>query len=100
METPQKIKVIKRDAVLSINISTGFYTRCKAIAGYLIEGKSNDEVNNAYERIKNSNIDQPWIEHLETILVLCAEFDKQADATGNIEELTREEIEKMISKKD
>ena len=99
METP-KIKIIKKDAIVSINMSTTFYLRCKAVASHLLEGKSNDEISKAYEKIKTSNIDQPWIEHLETILVLCAEFDKQANATGNIEELTKEEIEKMISKKD
>ena len=99
METPQKIKIIKRDAVLSINMSTAFYLRCKAVANYLLEDKSNDEINNAYTRIKDKTIDQPWIEHLETILVLCAEFDKQANATGNVEELTKEEIENMIKSK-
>jgi hypothetical protein len=100
METPKKIKVIKKDAVLSIKMSAAFYLRCKAIAAYLIEDKSNDEINNAYTRIKEQNIDQPWIEHLETILVLCAEFDKQANETGNIQELTEEEIKQMISLKE
>ena len=96
METPQKIKIIKKDAVLSVNISTHFYLRCKAIANYLLDGKSNKEINEAYEKIKNEKIDESWIQHLETILVLCAEFDKQANETNNLEELTKEEFEKMI----
>lgn len=97
METPQKLKIIKKDAIVSIKMSTHFYLRCKAVANYLIEDKSTEEINNAYNRIKEETIDQPWIEHLETLLVLCAEFDKQANETGNIEELTKEEFEKMIT---
>ena len=96
METAQKIKILKKDAILSINMSTHFYLRCKAIANYLIEGKSITEMNEVYEKIKNEKIDEPWIAHLETILVLCAEFDKQANETNNVEELTKEEFEKMV----
>jgi hypothetical protein len=97
METPEKIKIIKKDAILAVNISTHFYLRCKAIASYLIDGKSNKEMTEAYEKIKNEKIDEPWIQHLETILVLCAEFDKQANETNNLEELTKEEFEKLIA---
>jgi len=96
MDTPQKIKIIKRDAILSIDISTNFYLRCKYLAAYLIEGKSNEEMTAAYEKIKNQKVDEPWIEHLETMLILCATFDKQANDTGNIEELTKEEIEESF----
>jgi len=98
--TPEtKIKIVKRDAVLPINISTGFYLRCKAVAAFLIDGKSNEEMNTAYAKIKEEKIDEPWLANLETLLVLCAEFEKQANETGNIEEITKEELEKMFTSK-
>lgn len=97
METSQKIKMLKKDAVLPINISTGFYLRCKAVANFLVEGKTSEEMATAYEKIKTEKIDEAWIAHLETLLVLCAEFDKQANETNNIEEVTKEELEKMMS---
>ena len=100
METPQKIKIVKRDAILPISISTHFYLRCKAVASYLIEGKSKNEIEEAYNNIKNKKIDKPWQAHLETMLVLCAEYDKQANLTGNVEEVTKEEIEEMITPND
>ena len=93
METPKTIKVLKRDAVLPINISTGFYLRCKAVATFLVDGKSSEEMSAVYEKIKTSTVDEHWIIHLETLLVLCAEFEKQANSTGNTEELTTEEVE-------
>ena len=34
------------------------------------------------------------------MLVLCAEYDKQANLTGNVEEVTKEEIEEMITPND
>ncbi len=96
--TPEKkIKIVKRDAVLSINISTGFYLRCKAVAAFLIDGKSNEEITAAYNKIKDEKVDEPWIGNLETMLVLCAEFEKQANETGNIEEVTKEELEEMFT---
>lgn len=95
--TSGKIKIIKQDAVLSINMSTGFYLRCKAVASFLIDGKSNEEIAATYEKMRNQKIDQAWESHLETILILCAEFDKQAAETGNIEEITKEELEEKLT---
>jgi hypothetical protein len=93
----QKLKIVKRDAVLSVKISTGFYLRCKAVAAFLIDGKSKEEMEKAYEKIRDEKVDEPWIGNLETILVLCAEFEKQANETGNIEEVTKEELEAMFT---
>lgn len=93
----QKIKIVKKDAILSIKMSTAFYLRCKGLAAFLINGKSNEEMNAAYEKIKNEKIDEPWLANLETILVLCSEFEKQAVETGNIEEVTKEELETMFT---
>ena len=51
----------------------------------------------AYNKIKDEKIDEPWVGNLETMLVLCAEFEKQANETGNIEEVTKEELEAMFT---
>jgi hypothetical protein len=94
--TSEKIKIVKRDAILSINMSTAFYLRCKSVAAFLIEGRSQEEMSQAYEKIKNQSVDEAWIANLETILILCAEFEKQANETNNIEEVTKEELEAMF----
>jgi hypothetical protein len=95
----QMIDVIKEDAIVSIQMSTGFYKRVQQIIGTLLENKSINEIQESHKIISEKNsTSQPWIYNYETLLILCKEFEKVARADGKIDKMTLGEARELIAK--
>lgn len=84
----QKIDVIKEEAIVSIKMSTGFYKRIQQMIGFVMEGKKVPDVQDAHRAIAERKVNEPWIYHYETLLILCREFEKEAQEGGFVEQMT------------
>lgn len=91
-----KVEVIMPSAIVEVKMSTGYYQRVQAIVAFLVKGKSQEELQSAHEQIKEQNITEDWVNHYETILILCREFETQAAAQGFIKQVSIEEAQKLI----
>lgn len=83
----EKVKVIKADAIVEISIGTEFYQKIINMVKYLIEDKTQEEYQKALETIKSGTVTEEWVKHLETLLTLCAHYEKIIVDKGLIEEI-------------
>lgn len=90
------IEIIAPEAVVDIKCSTGYYQRVQQIVGYLVQGKSADQVRAAHEQIRGQNITEEWVQHYETILIFCKEFELNAKNSGFTKFVTLEEAKKLM----
>ena len=93
-----KFKVLKSDAITTIEVSTAFYLNIKEVLYFLVKDKSKEEANDAIKQIKEEKITEEWINHYKTLFILTVEIEKNADKDGNIEEKTKEEVEAYLKK--
>lgn len=93
-----KFKVLKSDAITSIEVSTSFYLNLKEVLYFLIKDKSKKEVDDALTQLKEEKVTEEWINHYKTLFILTTEIEKNADKAGNLEEKTKEEIEVYLKK--
>jgi hypothetical protein len=95
-DSTAKVEVIMPSAIVDIKMSTGYYQKIQAIVGFLVKGKTNEEMQNAHTQIKEQNITEDWLSHYESILILCREFETKAGEQGFIQSVTLEEAKKLI----
>lgn len=93
-----KFKVLKSDAITSIEVSTSFYLNLKEVLYFLIKDKSKKEIDDAINMIKEEKVTEEWITHYKTLFILTTEIEKNADKAGNLEEKTKEEVEAYLKK--
>ena len=93
---PSMVEVIMPSAIVEIKMSTGYYQKIQAIVGFLVKGKSAEQMQDAHAQIKDQNITEEWVSHYETILILCREFETKAKEQGFIQSVTLEEAQKLI----
>jgi hypothetical protein len=93
-----KFKVLKSNALTTIQVSTAFYLNVKEVLFFLVKDKSKEEVDNAIKQINDQKITEEWVNHYKTLFILSAEIEKKADEAGDIEEKTKEEIEEYLKK--
>jgi len=94
--TANVIDVIKEDAVVAIQMSTGYYKRIQEVTKFLIENKSSGVMELAHASIRDQKITEPWVFHYETLLILCNEFEKAAREGKHIHQMTMAEFEKHL----
>lgn len=95
-ESTAKVEIIMPSAIVEIKMSTGYYQKIQAIVGFLVQGKTNEEMQNAHTQIKEQSITEDWINHYETILILCREFEMRAKEQGFIQSVSLDEAKKLI----
>lgn len=93
-----KFKVLKKDALTTIRISTAFYLNIKELSFFFIKDKTQEQINDAIKQIKEDKITEEWVYHYKTLFILTTEIEKKADEAGDIEEKTKEEIEEYLKK--
>jgi len=91
MPNEKNVEVIPSDAILPIQVATGFYSRVGQMAEYLV--KTNCTIENeldyelvkyAHHQIESGKIEEDWIRHYETCLIFVYEFEKIAKEKGVI----------------
>lgn len=75
-----KLKSIKPNSVINIEVGTGFYQRIRQLFSKLIEDNPNENLIKALENIKSKESSTPYEYHLETLLSLIYEMEAKAEA--------------------
>lgn len=85
------ISTIKEDDIIDIKVNGSFYARVQALMFYLLDGKDPEFVTEVFEKIKNNEIDDPYVAHLQSVVVLMREIEEQAKKQDKITEKDVEE---------
>ncbi len=94
----QMIDIIKENAIVSIQMSTGYYKRIQQVIAFLLEGKTVAEIQESHKAISEKRANEPWMYNYETLLILCKEFEKNARAENLIDKMTVAEARELILK--
>lgn len=85
------VSTIKEEDIIDIKVNGSFYARIQALMFYLLEDKEPQYVTEVFEKIKNNNIDDVYVAHLQTIVVLMREIEEQAKKQDKITDKDIEE---------
>lgn len=96
MENTEKMKVLKKDALVNIPVSTNFHLRMLQVAAYLTELKTPEEMLEINKQIADDKIEDPFVASLQTIYIFCNTFKNEALEQNAFEEKTKEEYEEYI----
>lgn len=80
------ISTIKEDDIIDIQVNGSFYARVQALMFYLLDGKEPEFVTEVFEKIKNNQIDDEYVAHLQTVVVLMREIEEEAKKQDKITE--------------
>ena len=86
----EKIKVptIKNDSIITIQLSGAFYRSLQHVLQFLTEQREPEDITNFIEKLNIQSKDlNPWEAACETVMILCAEVEKQAQEQNLITEI-------------
>lgn len=83
---------LKKDAIVSIKIGTGFLEQVGAIIPVLLEGKSQEDVAKIEKLIQDKQPLEPWMAAIATIQVLIRTAFEEADKEGFVEYRSIEDV--------
>lgn len=96
-----KIKMIKKDAVVDIKIGAGFLQKIQKIMFYIAAQLTPEQVEQFKKEAESfkegSEFSEEWMDHLTTISILIKEVEKEADKQGFVYE---DNIDNVIPKED
>jgi hypothetical protein len=90
-------EIIKSDTIIDIAIGTGYYKKIQEATMFLTEGKTEEEINDALKQIESQNITSEWVNHYQTLLIFCKEFESKAKELGRTQTVTQEEFTKIVN---
>ncbi len=99
MNDEQKIEIIMPEALVKVEVSTGYYQAIQEMMGFIIKDKTQDQITEAYAKIASKDLSEPWVAHLQTVLIFIKEFQKQAKEKGFVKSMTREEASSYLKEK-
>lgn len=76
---------LKKDAIVSIKIGTGFLEQMAAIIPILLDGKSQEDVSKIEKLVQDKQPLEPWMSAIGTIQVLIRTVFEEADKEGFVE---------------
>jgi hypothetical protein len=80
------IPTIKEDSIITIQVNGSFYSRVQHLIMYMLESLEPQKIQEIFEKINNDQIDEPLAAHIQTLVVLMNEIEREADSQGKIEE--------------
>lgn len=78
------VSTIKEEDIIDIRVNGSFYARIQALMFYLLDGKEPQFITEVFEKIKNNQIDDEYVAHLQTVVVLMREIEEQAKQQDKI----------------
>jgi hypothetical protein len=90
------LEIIVPTALVEIKMSSGYYKRIQDLVGHIVAGKTPEELKSANDQIKNQQFNETWVEHYETVLILCKEFEERCKEQGFTKQVTPEEFAEMM----
>lgn len=83
-----KIESIKKDAIISIQLSGQFYKSVQTVLMYLTSIKEAEDFKNLLEKINTQDpaaTYDEWESSVETMLILCSEIEEKARTQNAVE---------------
>jgi hypothetical protein len=78
-----KVKMIKHDALIKIEIGAGFMERLQKILFYFATQATPEELEEYKKLLENKQeLTEDWMEHLTTLTALIKELETKADEQG------------------
>lgn len=84
------VSTIKEDDIIDIKVNGSFYQRVQALMFYLLENKEPAFIEEVFNKIKENKIDDAYVAHLQTVVVLMREIEEEAKKQ---EKITEKEID-------
>jgi hypothetical protein len=82
----EKIKMIKKDARIAIEVGTGFLQNLQKVMMYIVAELNQEDIQRYSEESKTYDpsvgFSEEWMEHLATIAVLIKEIEDKAETQG------------------
>lgn len=97
MDAMPSFEVIKPDTILDISVGTGYYKKIQEATMFMSEGKSEEELKDALKQIETQNITSDWVNHYQTLLIFCKEFETKARELGHTQSVSEEEFNKIVN---
>jgi RIO-like serine/threonine protein kinase len=90
----QKIKMVKSDAVIPINIGAGFMQKLTSVLISLADQQTEEEML-LLQKLMNEGkeLPEPWMENIFTLIVLLKDIEMSAEKNGFTYEKTLDEID-------
>ena len=89
------IEIIDENAVVNIKVSTTFFQRLQMVYLTLMKNKTPEDVQKFLEEVKAQTISTEENYHIETLLIILSEFQKNAKAEGFTRIVSKEELDKI-----
>ena len=76
---PKTVEMIRKDAIIPIEVGAGFYSRLQQMLGFMVQGKTDEEIK-AMQEALNNGLSNPesWHYHYDTLVSLCKALDSKA----------------------
>lgn len=100
LENQDLAPYLKKDAIVTIKIGTGFLQQIGAIIPILLEGKSQEDVAKIEKLIQDKQELEPWMGAIATIQVLIRTVFEEADKEGMVEYRAMEDMLKESLQED
>lgn len=77
------IKVIKKDALIPLQVGTGFLQKIQSVLLALVSERTEQELE-LYQKLatEQQEFPEPWMDNLHLLMVLISELDRSAEANG------------------
>ena len=85
LENQDLIPHLNKDAIVSVQLGTGFVQQLAAIIPILIEGKSQEELASIEKLIQDKQPLAPWMASIATIQVLIKTVFEEAEKVGMVQ---------------
>ncbi len=82
-----KVKMVKHDALININIGTGFLQQLQQMLIYIAANVTPEQLETYKTLVQNKEeYTEEWMQHLTTISILIKEIEQRAEEQGFIYE--------------
>ena len=93
--TDYPVEIIDEKAIVEIKMSTSFFKRLQLLYMSMIKDMSQEERQKFLEETKKRAVSNEEHYHIETLLILLSEFQKNAKSQGQTKTVSQEEFRKM-----
>jgi hypothetical protein len=95
LPTDYPVEIIDEKAIVEIKMSTSFFKRLQLLYMSMIKDMSQEEIQNFLKEAKTQAVSSEENYHIETLLILLSEFQKNAKSQGQTKTVSQEEFKKM-----
>jgi hypothetical protein len=77
------VKMLKKDALIPLQVGTGFVQKIQSMLMALVDERSPEDIEILQKLAQSGQeLPEPWMEHIQVLMILLNELDKSAEANG------------------